>query len=125
MIRLPKILLMINVLLILGIGWMVSDYQKLRGQYRVLKYQITMQQAILQTYLQLSTEFNQISRINLSQRNQTNIDSEKTKTVIQKVLVNNDCANVIVPHDAVSQLYQHAQRIQSSAVGENSQSPTR
>lgn len=81
-----------------------------------LENEAATSQFILSTVLELSVTFNEISRNNLRERDRATVASEKVKTIIKTVLVDNECAPLDAPRDATVELHNHANRIRSNAI---------
>lgn len=81
-------------------------------------------QLILSTVLELSVMFNEISQNNLRERDRATVASEKVKTIIKTILVDNGCAPLDAPGDATIELHKHAERIRSNATSAHSSTLT-
>ncbi|MCW2254365.1 hypothetical protein M2263_000456 [Providencia alcalifaciens] len=103
-------------ILLFWLIWVVDDYDKLKDKFDKKTNELTASQSVLSTVLQLSVTFNEISRNNLRERDRAAVDSEKVKTIIKTVLVDNECAAVDAPGDATIELHKHAERIRSNAI---------
>ena len=68
---------------------------------------------------------NNVSSLNSEERNRSAVDSEKVKTVIKTVLVNNDCANTAIPNDALIRMHDYSERIRASGSYSDTGTPNR
>lgn len=68
---------------------------------------------------------NNVSSLNSEERNRSAVDSEKVKTVIKTVLVNNDCANTAIPNDALIRMHDYSERIRASGTHSDTSTPNR
>ncbi|MDR9741514.1 hypothetical protein [Proteus terrae] len=68
---------------------------------------------------------NNVSSLNSEERNRSAVDSEKVKTVIKTVLVNNDCANTAIPNDALIRMHDYSERIRASGTYSDTGTPNR
>lgn len=114
---LTKALMAACAILLFWLIWVVNDYDKLSEQLDKKSNELAANQFILSTVLELSVTFNEISRNNLRERDRATVASEKVKTIIKTVLVDNGCAPLDAPSDATIELHKHAERIRSSAIG--------
>ncbi|MDC9623222.1 hypothetical protein PSI22_16625 [Xenorhabdus sp. XENO-7] len=104
------------LIIVSGLLWLSrSQYQKKVKAYDGLETQYTNQQAITDNAFQSIRIINDISRINRESRDRSAVDSEQTKTAIKTVVVNNNCANRLVPDGAVIRLQQLTNRIRAGA----------
>ncbi|WP_338139438.1 hypothetical protein [Xenorhabdus bovienii] len=90
-------------------------YREKDKAYTDLDTKYEHQQAITRNAFQSIRIINDISRINRESRDRSAVDSEQTKTAIKTVVVNNDCANRLVPDGAVIRLQQLTNRIRAGA----------
>ncbi|MCW2255106.1 hypothetical protein M2263_001197 [Providencia alcalifaciens] len=108
------------LIMVIGMGWWATTLYDcnilVKKDNERLTNEAAASQFVLSTVLQLSVTFNEISRNNLRERDRTAVDSEKVKTIIKTVLVDNECAPVIAPGDATIELHKHAERIRSNAI---------
>lgn len=68
---------------------------------------------------------NNVSSLNSEERNRSAVGSEKVKTVIKTVLVNNDCANTTIPSDALIRMHDYSERIRASGAYSDTGTPNR
>ena len=68
---------------------------------------------------------NNVSSINSEERNRSAVDSEKVKTVIKTVLINNDCSNTAIPNDALIRMHDYSERIRASGAHSDTGTPNR
>lgn len=94
----------IVMMMAVGVGWQATRIDKLKGEWDSLSEKLSAQQSIFDTHLKLTAVMNGISQINISQREQTEKDTEKVKTVIKTVFVGNDCADAYVPSGYTDEL---------------------
>ncbi|WP_038197386.1 hypothetical protein [Xenorhabdus bovienii] len=104
------------LVIVSGLLWFYySEYREKAKDYTDLNTKYKNQQAITDNAFQSIRIINDISRINSESRDRSAVDSEQAKTAIKTVVVNNDCANRLVPDGAVIRLQQHTNRIRSGA----------
>ncbi|CDH19921.1 putative bacteriophage protein [Xenorhabdus bovienii str. kraussei Quebec] len=104
------------LVIVSGLLWLSRyQYQEKVKAYTGLDTKYKNQQAITANAFQSIRIINDISRINSESRDRSAVDSEQTKTAIKTVVVNNDCANRLVPDGAVIRLQQHTNRIRAGA----------
>lgn len=115
-------------LMVVGLGWWATTLYDsnilVKKEVERLENEAATSQFILSTVLELSVTFNEISRNNLRERDRATVASEKVKTIIKTVLVDNECAPLDAPSDATIELHNHANRIRSSATSTHSSSST-
>ncbi|MER1793168.1 hypothetical protein KC958_16300 [Proteus mirabilis] len=87
---------------------------KLEKDNSSLTNQLSRQQAITENANRTFRIINNVSSLNSEERNRSAVDSEKVKTVIKTVLVNNDCANTAIPSDALIRMHDYSERIRAS-----------
>ncbi|MDD9341293.1 MAG: hypothetical protein PV362_16945 [Providencia heimbachae] len=90
---------LIIVLLIIWSGWLMLSLERTNNANEKLTALNSAQHIILSTVLELSVTFNEISRNNLRERDGATVASEKVKTIIKTVLVDNECAVIDAPRD--------------------------
>ncbi|MGB5115739.1 MAG: hypothetical protein WBO26_02055 [Providencia rettgeri] len=111
-------------ILLFWLIWVADDYDKLSDKFDRKSNELAANQFILSTVLELSVTFNEISRNNLRERDRATVASEKVKTIIKTVLVDNECASIDAPRDATIELRNHANRIRSNAISAHSSPST-
>ncbi|EML0951590.1 hypothetical protein ACA538_003984 [Proteus mirabilis] len=98
---------------------------KLEKDNSSLTNQLSRQQAITENANRTFRIINNVSSINSEERNRSAVDSEKIKTVIKTVLVNNDCANTAIPNDALIRMHDYSERIRASGAHSDTGTPNR
>lgn len=117
---LTKALMAACAILLFWLIWVANDYDKLSERFDKKSNELAANKFILSTALELSVTFNEISRNNLRERDRAALASEEVKTIIKTVLVDNECAPLDAPSDAVIELHNHADRIRSNAINTHS-----
>lgn len=116
-------------LMVVGLGWWATTLYDsnilVKKEVERLENEAATSQFILSTVLELSVTFNEISRNNLRERDRATVASEKVKTIIKTVLVDNECAPLDAPRDATVELHNHANRIRSNAISAHSSPSTK
>ncbi len=105
--------------------WVIDDYDKLSKDYNTATNQLSRQQAIIENANRTFRIINNVSSLNSEERNRSTVDSEKVKTVIKTVLVNNDCANTAIPSDAPIRMHDYSERIRASGTYSDTGTPNR
>lgn len=90
-----------------------------------LTNQLSRQQAITENANRTFRIINNVSLRNSAERNRSVVDSEKIKTVIKTVIVNNDCANTAIPNDALIRMHDYSERIRASGAHSDTGTPSR
>lgn len=98
---------------------------KLEKDNSSLTDQLSRQQAITENANRTFRIINNVSSLNSEERNRSAVDSEKVKTVIKTVLVNNDCANTTIPSDALIRMHDYSERIRASGTYSDTGTPNR
>lgn len=98
---------------------------KLEKDNSSLTNQLSRQQAITENANRTFRIINNVSSLNSEERNRSAVDSEKVKTVIKTVLVNNDCANTTIPSDALIRMHDYSERIRASGAHSDTGTPNR
>lgn len=115
-------------LMVVGLGWWATTLYDsnilVKKEVERLENEAATSQFILSTVLELSVTFNEISRNNLRERDRATVASEKVKTIIKTVLVDNERAPLDAPRDATVELHNHANRIRSNAISAHSSPST-
>lgn len=117
---LTKALMAACAILLFWLIWVANDYDKLSERFDKKSNELAANKFILSTALEFSVTFNEISRNNLRERDRAALASEEVKTIIKTVLVDNECAPLDAPSDAVIELHNHADRIRSNAINTHS-----
>lgn len=90
-----------------------------------LTEQLSRQNSITENANRTFRIINNVSSLNSEERNRSTVDSEKVKTVIKTVLVNNDCANTAIPNDALIRMHDYSERIRASGTYSDTGTPNR
>ncbi|WP_163897809.1 hypothetical protein [Proteus mirabilis] len=98
---------------------------ELKKENQSLTEQLSRQQAITENANRTFRIINNVSSLNSEERNRSAVDSEKVKTVIKTVLVNNDCANTTIPSDALIRMHDYSERIRASGAHSDTGTPNR
>lgn len=98
---------------------------KLEKDNSSLTNQLSRQEAITENANRTFRIINNVSSLNSEERNRSAVDSEKVKTVIKTVLVNNDCANTAIPSDALIRMHDYSERIRASGTYNDTGTPNR
>ncbi|EPL8342626.1 hypothetical protein ODD23_001572 [Proteus mirabilis] len=98
---------------------------ELKKENQSLTEQLSRQQAITENANRTFRIINNVSSLNSEERNRSAVDSEKVKTVIKTVLVNNDCANTAIPNDALIRMHDYSERIRASGSHSDTGTPNR
>lgn len=122
---LTKVLAGLLVISAFWLWWVIDDYDKLSKDYNTVTSQLSRQQTITENANRTFRIINNVSSLNSEERNRSAVDSEKVKTVIKTVLVNNDCANTAIPNDALIRMYDYSERIRASGAHSDASTPNR
>lgn len=98
---------------------------KLEKDKSSLTEQLSRQNSITENANRTFRIINNVSSLNSEERNRSAVDSEKVKTVIKTVLVNNDCANTAIPNDALIRMHDYSERIRASGAHSDTSTPNR
>lgn len=90
-----------------------------------LTEQLSRQNSITENANRTFRIINNVSSLNSEERYRSAVDSEKVKTVIKTVLVNNDCANTAIPNDALIRMHDYSERIRASGTHSDTGTPNR
>ncbi|WIV87105.1 hypothetical protein [Proteus appendicitidis] len=90
-----------------------------------LTEQLSRQNSITENANRTFRIINNVSSLNSEERNRSAVDSEKVKTVIKTVLINNDCANTAIPNDALIRMHDYSERIRASGAYSDTSTPNR
>ncbi|HIE4546090.1 TPA: hypothetical protein ACXNIW_000246 [Proteus mirabilis] len=111
----------IILVMIICIAWQSNHLDKLSESITKLEKdklslteQLSRQNSITENANRTFRIINNVSSLNSEERNRSAVDSEKVKTVIKTVLVNNDCANTAIPSDALIRMHDYSERIRAS-----------
>ncbi|HBC5837258.1 TPA: hypothetical protein KEV54_001817 [Proteus mirabilis] len=103
----------------------MKEVIELSKENKSLTEQLSRQQAITENANRTFRIINNVSSLNSEERNRSAVDSEKVKTVIKTVLVNNDCANTAIPSDALIRMHDYSERIRASGAHSDASTPSR
>ncbi len=92
----------------------MKEVVELSKENKSLTEQLSRQNSITENANRTFRIINNVSSLNSEERNRSAVDSEKVKTVIKTVLVNNDCANTAIPNDALIRMHDYSERIRAS-----------
>ncbi|HCT3692525.1 TPA: hypothetical protein OTU20_001260 [Proteus mirabilis] len=98
---------------------------ELKKENQSLTEQLSRQNSITENANRTFRIINNVSSLNSEERNRSAVDSEKVKTVIKTVLVNNDCANTTIPSDALIRMHDYSERIRASGTDSDTGTPNR
>lgn len=98
---------------------------ELKKENQSLNDQLSRQNSIAENANRTFRIINNVSSLNSKERNRSAVDSEKVKTVIKTVLVNNDCANTAIPNDALIRMHDYSERIRASGTYSDTGTPNR
>lgn len=98
---------------------------ELKKENQSLTEQLSRQNSITENANRTFRIINNVSSVNSEERNRSAVDSEKVKTVIKTVLVNNDCANTAIPNDALIRMHDYSERIRASGTYSDTGTPNR
>ena len=93
-------------------GKMVSHY---RDKYHQAQKDLNATESITKNVLSTVAIFHQISEANNNAKAQDALESQRAQTDIKAAVANDDCANRLIPPDAVKRLREYADGIRSSA----------
>ena len=102
-----------------------ESLDKIEKDNSSLTNQLSRQQAVTENANRTFRIINNVSSLNSEERNRSAVDSEKVKTVIKTVLVNNDCANTAIPNDALIRMHDYSERIRASGTHSDTSTPNR
>ncbi|GAA5261046.1 hypothetical protein PROTEUSMB838_32750 [Proteus sp. MB838] len=122
----------IILVMIICIAWQSNHLDKLSESITKLEKdklslteQLSRQNSITENANRTFRIINNVSSLNSEERNRSAVDSEKVKTVIKTVLVNNDCANTTIPSDALIRMHDYSERIRASGAHSDTGTPNR
>lgn len=98
---------------------------ELKKENQSLTEQLSRQNSITENANRTFRIINNVSSLNSEERSRSAVDSEKVKTVIKTVLVNNDCANTAIPNDALIRMHDYSERIRASGTYSDTGTPNR
>ncbi|WP_311750126.1 hypothetical protein [Proteus penneri] len=103
----------------------MKEVIELSKENHSLTEQLSRQNSITENANRTFRIINNVSSLNSEERNRSAVDSEKVKTVIKTVLVNNDCANTAIPSDALIRMHDYSERIRASGTHSDTSTPNR
>ncbi|HEJ9513907.1 hypothetical protein [Proteus mirabilis] len=103
----------------------MKEVVELSKENKSLTEQLSRQNSITENANRTFRIINNVSSLNSEERNRSAVDSEKVKTVIKTVLVNNDCANTTIPSDALIRMHDYSERIRASGAHSDTGTPNR
>ncbi|EOY6234928.1 hypothetical protein ACP9IA_000067 [Proteus mirabilis] len=112
-------------LLFIMTRWQAGKIDELKESNQSLTEQLSRQNSITENANRTFRIINNVSSLNSEERNRSAVDSEKVKTVIKTVLVNNDCANTAIPSDALIRMHDYSERIRASGTHSDTGTPNR
>lgn len=112
-------------LLFIMTRWQAGKIDELKESNQSLTEQLSRQNSITENANRTFRIINNVSSLNSEERNRSAVDSEKVKTVIKTVLVNNDCANTAIPSDALIRMHDYSERIRASGAHSDTGTPNR
>lgn len=112
-------------LLFIMTRWQAGKIDELKESNQSLTEQLSRQNSITENANRTFRIINNVSSLNSEERNRSAVDSEKVKTVIKTVLVNNDCANTAIPSDALIRMHDYSERIRASGTYSDTGTPNR
>ncbi|HGX3434940.1 hypothetical protein ACK6S7_17105 [Proteus mirabilis] len=112
-------------LLFIMTRWQAGKIDELKESNQSLTVQLSRQASITENANRTFRIINNVSSLNSEERNRSAVDSEKVKTVIKTVLVNNDCANTAIPSDALIRMHDYSERIRASGTHSDTGTPNR
>ncbi|MDE8640693.1 hypothetical protein PAK28_12670 [Proteus mirabilis] len=103
----------------------MKEVIELSKENKSLTEQLSRQNSITENANRTFRIINNVSSLNSEERNRSAVDSEKVKTVIKTVLVNNDCSNTTIPSDALIRVHDYSERIRASGTHSDTSTPNR
>ncbi|HFT0295856.1 TPA: hypothetical protein ACH1TS_000378 [Proteus mirabilis] len=103
----------------------MKEVVELSKENKSLTEQLSRQNSITESANRTFRIINNVSSLNSEERNRSAVDSDKVKTVIKTVLVNNDCANTAIPSDALIRMHDYSERIRASGAYSDTGTPNR
>lgn len=113
--KLTTVLLTLLALLAVGIGVLWHNNGKLNQTVSDLDASQKSAAAITKNVLTTVTLFNQISEANKNAKAKDALESQRAENDIKAAIANDDCANRLIPADAVKRLREYADGIRSSS----------
>ena len=97
---------------LIAVGKLASHY---RDKYYQVEKDLNSTESITKNVLSTVTIFNQISEANQNAKAQDEKESQRAQNDIKAAVANDDCANRLIPADAVKRLREYANGIRSSS----------
>jgi len=113
--RITTALLTFLALLAVGIGVLWHNNEKLNQTVSDLDASQKSAETITKNTLTTVTLFNQISEANQNAKFQVALESQGAENDIKAAVANDDCANRLIPPDAVKRLREYADGIRSGS----------
>ncbi|KKI49002.1 hypothetical protein XK97_01005 [Obesumbacterium proteus] len=113
--KLTTVFLTLLVLLTVEIGVLRHNNGKLNERISDLDSSQKSAETITKNVLTTVTLFNQISEANQNAKAQDALESQRAENDIKAAVANDDCANRLIPPDAVKRLRESADGIRSSS----------
>ncbi|MCE9886496.1 DUF2570 domain-containing protein [Obesumbacterium proteus] len=113
--KLTTVFLTLLVLLTVEIGVLRHNNGKLNERISDLDSSQKSAETITKNVLTTVTLFNQISEANQNAKAQDALESKRAENDIKAAVANDDCANRLIPPDAVKRLREYADGIRSSS----------
>lgn len=117
------VLLIGSVICVFSLQYLVVKVGELSKENQSLTEQLSHQNSITENANRTFRIINNVSSLNSEERNRSAVDSEKVKTVIKTVLINNDCANTAIPNDALIRMHDYSERIRASGTHSDTSTP--
>lgn len=102
----------ILLVVLVAVGKIANHY---RDKYYQVEKDFNTTEFITKNLLSTVTIFNQISEANQNAKAQDALESQRAENDIKAAVANDDCANQLIPADAVKRLREYADGIRSSS----------
>jgi len=113
--KLTSVLLTLLALLAVGIGVLWHNNGKLNQIVSDMDVSQKSAEAITKNALNTVNLFNQISEANQNAKAKDALESQRAENDIKAAIANDDCANRLIPADAVKRLREYEDGIRSSS----------
>ncbi len=110
-----KILTSICMILAFWLGWVIYDFNKLASQYRTVSDQLSIQKLVLSNTFRILVISNEISQLNLVQREEMAANAKETQDKVKVIYVKDACANTLQPADSIKRLREYEKSIHSNS----------
>ncbi len=117
---LTKVLMASCAILLFWLIWVMNDFDKLKAEYDKKSNELSASQLLNKVTQSAITLHYQVSLDNIKAKQLEDSEHVTIKTVIKKVLKDNECANTAVPDDVVSELHKYKREIDSRSAGTTS-----